>query len=167
AFIGRMGPPAEQARPPSPEPVVHKPELVTAEPDGSLRLLARKSEIHGRTIRFDPVLDLLAWYRDRAEDYVAWSVDVPEAGSYEVWIEWAQVDEYAGNPFAVEVEGGASRVTGTLPSTGGWQRYRKESFGTLEIDSGRQRILVRPNGPIAKELSDLREIHLVPVARLK
>ncbi|OHB85895.1 MAG: hypothetical protein A2V98_14635 [Planctomycetes bacterium RBG_16_64_12] len=167
AFIGRMGPPAEQARPPSPEPVVHKPELVTAEPDGSLRLLARKSEIHGRTIRFDPVLDLLAWYRDRAEDYVAWSVDVPEPGSYEVWIEWAQVDEYAGNPFAVEVEGGASRVTGTLPSTGGWQRYRKESFGTLEIDSGRQRILVRPNGPIAKELSDLREIHLVPVARLK
>ena len=42
-----------------------------------------------------------------------------------------------------------------------WQR---RSFGQLDLPAGRQRIVLRPDGPIKGELSDLREIHLVPVA---
>ena len=109
--------------------------------------------------------DYLIWFYDGPNDQVVWTVDVPQSGRYEVWIEWAQVDEYADNPIAVELEDSSPSVSGTLPSTGGWGRYQKRKFGVLQLEGGRQRIRLRPNGPARKELSDLRGIHLVPLGQ--
>jgi hypothetical protein len=87
---------------------------------------------------------------------------VPKTGSYEVWIDWAQIDEYANNPIAIETEDGSSRVTWKLPSTGGWGRYQKVKLGELQLQAGTQRIRLRPDGPTHKEVSDIRGLHLVP-----
>jgi hypothetical protein len=77
-----------------------------------------------------------------------------------VLIEWTQIPEYADNPFVIEA--GPRRVTGRFPSTGGWGRWQKKPFGRLELAAGRHQITLRPDGPIKGELSDLREIRLVP-----
>ncbi|MBC8876597.1 MAG: polysaccharide deacetylase family protein [Planctomycetes bacterium] len=137
------------------------PALVTAELDGSLHLLPRNCEIYGGRITVRTTH--MVWFHESADDHVAWTVDVPSSGRYEVWFEWAQIDQYADNPFAIEVKGSAERLTGKLPSTGGWENYRCEKFGTLQLESGRRRIILRADGPVKTELSDLRAVRLVPV----
>ena len=141
----------------------NQPRPVKPRQDGSLVLEPATCEIYGARITVNPELDVLVWHFNRKDDRVVWSVEVAKEGGYEVWIEWAQIDEYADNPFAVEVEGSGRRVTGRLPSTGGWEKYQKKSFGTLQLDAGRQRIVIRADGPIKEELSDLHRIRLAPL----
>jgi hypothetical protein len=144
----------------APGPGATKPVLVQAEADGALRLLAATSRISGDTARINPEMNCIAWMSG-PNDRAVWKIQVPKAGPYEVWLQWAQIDANADNPFAVEA--GASRVTGKLPSTGAWEKYRRQKFGLLQLQPGTQDIVFRPDGPVKSELSDLREIHLVPV----
>jgi putative heme-binding domain-containing protein len=145
---------------PSAAPTAPKPKLIRPRPDGSLALRAPDCEARGSGIRLHA--DFLVWFYKGPEDRAVWSVEVPKPGAYEVWVEWAQIDEYADNPIAVEVENSSNRLMGKLPSTGGWGKFRKEKLGVISLDAGRQRIVLRPNGPTAKEVSDLRGLELVP-----
>ena len=77
------------------------------------------------------------------------------------YVRWTQVPEYADYPFAIEA--GRVRLAARFPSTGGWGMWQRKSFGRIDLAAGRQRIVLRPDGPIQGELSDLREVHLVPV----
>lgn len=156
AFIAQAGPPRREV-------AGNRPELVAAQPDGSLQLRASTCEIYGPSIKTNGNGDFLVWFYKGPNDHVVWSADVPKSGRYEVWIEWAQIDEYADNPIAVEVDDGSSRMTGNLPSTGGWGRFRKQKFGELALEAGRQRVRLRPNGPTHTEVSDLRGVHLIPI----
>jgi len=156
AFIAQAGPPRREV-------AGNNPELVMAKSDGSLQLGASTCEIYGPSIKTNGNGDFLVWFYKGPNDHVVWSVDVPKNGQYEVWIEWAQIDEYADNPIAVEVDDGSSRMTGKLPSTGGWGRFRKQKFGMLGLEAGRQRVRLRPDGPTHTEVSDLRGIQLIPV----
>jgi putative membrane-bound dehydrogenase-like protein len=152
-----------QSGPPRREVPGNRPVLVTAEPDGSLQLRAASCEIYAPGVSIGGG-DYLLWMYKGPNDHVVWSVEVPRTGSYQVWIEWAQIDQYADNPIAVEVEDGSSRVAARLPSTGGWGRYEKRKIGVLQLQAGRQRVRLRPDGPTHKEVSDIRGIHLVPGA---
>ena len=145
---------------PDAAPTAPKPKLIKPRADGSLALRAADCQARGAGIRLHA--DFLVWFYKGPKDRAVWSVEVPEPGAYEVWVEWAQIDEYAGNPIAIEVEGSSNRVTGKLASTGGWGKFRKEKFGVIPLDAGQQRIVLRPDGPTAKELSDLRGLELVP-----
>ena len=145
----------------------NRPELVTAEADGSLQLTAAKCEIFAPGINMGGGSEFLVWFYRGPSDRVVWSVDVPKSGTYEVWIEWAQIDEYADNPIAVEVEGTSTRLVTKLPSTGGWGNVRQEKFGLLDLEAGRRRICLRPDGPNKTEVSDLRGIHLIPTSQRK
>jgi putative heme-binding domain-containing protein len=149
-----------QAKPAPPRPTDHRTQIVSAEPDGSLRLLAHYCEIHADGVTFDKQQGCLVWHRRWPADHVVWWADVPRAGTYEVAIQWTQIPEYADNPFAVEC--GSSRLASTFPGTGGWGKWQTKVFGTLGLPAGKQRIVLRPNGPIKEELSDIREIRLVP-----
>jgi len=154
AFIASSGPP-RRAVP------GNQPATVTAEPDGSLHLQAPTCEIYAPGVTISGG-DFLVWMYQGPNDHVIWSADVAKAGPYAVWIEYAQVDEYADNPIAVEAADGSSRVRAKLPSTGGWGRHQKRTLGTLHLASGLQRIRLRPDGPTAKEVADIRGLHLVP-----
>jgi hypothetical protein len=145
----------------------NRPELVTAGLDGSLQLPAAKCEIYGPGIKMGGGSEFLVWFYRGPTDRVVWSVDVPKSGAYEVWIEWAQIDQYADNPIAIEVEGTRARLATKLPSTGGWGNVRKDRFGVLDLEAGRGRIRLRPDGPNKTEVSDLRGIHLIPASEGK
>jgi putative heme-binding domain-containing protein len=149
-----------QAKPAPRPPSDHRTQVVAADQDGSLRLLAHYCEIHADGVTFDKQQGCLVWHRRWPADHVAWWADVPRAGTYEVAIQWTQIPEYADNPFAVEC--GTSRLTNVFPSTGGWGKWQTKVFGTLNLPAGKQRIVLRPSGPIKEELSDIREIRLLP-----
>jgi putative membrane-bound dehydrogenase-like protein len=153
AFIAQSGPPRREV-------AGNSPATVTADPDGSLQLRSKVCEIYAPGVTIGG--EHLVWMYNGPNDHVVWSVDVPKTGSYEVWIDWAQVDEYANNPIVVETEDGSSRVTWKLPSTGGWGRYDKQKLGEIQLQAGTQRLRLRPDGPTHKEVSDIRGLHLVP-----
>jgi len=156
AFVRGSGPQV-------PVPVAHAPAVVRPQPDGSLRLLARHAEIRAAKVYFDGKQDCLVWHPGQPDDHVVWSAEVPKAGVYQAYIQWTQVPEYADNPFSLEA--GPANLKAKFPSTGGWGMWQRKSFGQIALAAGRQRIVLRPDGPIKGELSDLREVHLVPVER--
>lgn len=145
-----------------PRTVEHnKPELVKAGADGSLVLGAGNAELYGKELKVTPDGKAIGWWTQQ-DDYVAWQMEVPKAGTYEVWIEWSISDEWADNAFVVEA--GDATVKGKIPKTGGFEHFKKEKFGKVDVKAGRQRLAMRADGPIKGEIADLRAITLVPAA---
>lgn len=88
--------------------------------------------------------------------------DVSSAKEFEVYLHWACATESAGNAFAVD--GGEEPLTGIAESTGGYDRFATRRIGRLSLPAGKNRIIVRPDGPLSKvNLFDLRGVYLVPV----
>jgi hypothetical protein len=94
------------------------------------------------------------------EDRLVWTIEAAKAGTYEVEIEWAQIDANDGNRFQLEVAG--RKLEGRFATTGDWANYRRASFGKLELAAGKQQLTLRPVGEVKSELADLRAIKLTP-----
>ena len=139
-------------------------ELPTA---GNLILQASFAEIRGADITFElPFQNVGYWHG--IDDHVRWTLRSPAARNVDVWAEWACHPDSAGNAFVLEVPG--STLTGTVDSSGGWDRYQLQHLGTLALPAGDLELIVRPAGPVRGALADLRALHLtadgsVPLAR--
>ena len=66
----------------------NKPEIIRAAADGSLTLPATAAEVYGPSLVFEePYKNLGYW--SSPDDRAVWAVEVPAAGRYEVWLDWA------------------------------------------------------------------------------
>ncbi len=137
----------------------NRPELVRAADDGSLLLTARNCEIYGSTLVFEAQYGNLGWWSS-ADDHAAWTVDVPRAGVYAVWFDWACDPGAAGDRFVLEA--GDASLRGAVAGTGNWDTYRREKLGELSLKAGQQRIVLRSDGKPNVALIDLKSIRLVP-----
>jgi putative membrane-bound dehydrogenase-like protein len=137
----------------------NKPELVKPEKDGSIKLTSRTCELYGTSICFEP-LRLNLGYWETEDDRAIWTVEVPKAGKYTVYLDYSCPDDSAGNKFALITETG--RVTGIVAGTGGWQKYKESKFGDIELAAGKQQLTMRSEGKIRQHLLDLRSVRLVP-----
>jgi mono/diheme cytochrome c family protein len=142
----------------TPAPKGEEPEPIKAA-GGLLLLPARRAVVYGTEFRYHADLDIVGPWKEET-DVALWTVEAPAAGRYEVHLTFAMTDESAGNGFAIETDGG--RLTGTIPSTGGFDRFEERSFGTVALKAGVNRVLMRPAAPVKLELADLRAIRLVP-----
>jgi putative membrane-bound dehydrogenase-like protein len=139
------------------------PELVVAAGDGALLLIARNAEVYGPSLVLEEQYGNLGYW-SAEEDHAAWSAAVPRAGRYAVWLDWACPDGNAGNAF--QLQAGEVRLTGRVASTGGWDSYRREKVGEIDLPAGRQRLVFRSVGKIrGGALLDLKSIQLVPLKR--
>jgi alpha-L-fucosidase len=108
-------------------------------PDGIFRLLAVDAALRGRTIRLEqqePAGNAGFW-TDPA-DFVEWFVEA--RGDFDVVLRFA-VNPGAGGDFRIVV--GSVELTGSVASTGGWNRFREIAVGRVRID-GRVSIAVKP-----------------------
>jgi putative membrane-bound dehydrogenase-like protein len=137
----------------------NRPEVVHPEEDGSLRLLAGNCAIYGKTLALEKQYGNLGLWSS-PDDRAVWTVRVPKAGKYAVWLDWACADNSAGNTFVLEA--GAERLTGKVPGTGTWDTYRYERVGHLTLAAGEQQITFRAAGPIRGALIDLKAVKLIP-----
>jgi peptidoglycan-N-acetylglucosamine deacetylase len=135
-----------------------EPTKIEANKDGSLVLPARHCTITGKNLAFMPEWEALGFWRD--SDHASWEVDVPKAGTYDVFIEWSVDEKNAGNPFVVEA--GQRRLESKVPSSKKWNTFRRERIGQIALDAGPQRVALRPNGKFTTALMDLRELRLIP-----
>ena len=136
------------------------PEIIRPDEKGELRLPARLAVTHGRELAYRPSLDILAPWR-REQDVAEWHVEMPSDGTYQVWVELAADDASAGDKFAIETESG--RLVANVQSSGGYDRFRQYSCGPIVLRAGVNRVLMRPEGPLKRELADVRALRLVPM----
>lgn len=141
----------------------NKPRLIEANDAGEFHLVAAAAELRGGSILFEAPFQNIGYWHGEA-DRVSWKVQVASAGTYDLYLDWACANDSAGNRF--RIDGLAEPISGVVPGTGGWDRYRQRQVATIQLATGRQMITVRPDGPLAKRaLFDLREVRLVPVGK--
>jgi putative membrane-bound dehydrogenase-like protein len=138
----------------------NKPETVKPAPDGSLKLTAATAAIYGPSLVMEAQFGNLGWW-ESADDRAVWTVAVPAACRYEVWLDYACDNSSAGNTFVIE--SGRARLTGKVVSTGKWGVYRSVQIGTLGLETGERTVTMRSEGPVKGALIDLRGMRLVPI----
>jgi putative membrane-bound dehydrogenase-like protein len=139
----------------------NNPVLVKANADGALNLLAGNCEIYGRTLVLEKQYGNLGFWQS-GDDRAVWTVEVPKAGKYTVWLDWACDDKNAGASFALDV-GESQAMEVKVKSTGGWDTYRFAKMGEMQLQAGRLTITMRPIGELKGAMIDLKGIKLVPV----
>ena len=137
----------------------NRPETLVLR-DGTLPLLASNAAIYGDAIAFEtPFRNIGFWHG--SHDFVVWNIELAEPASFDVWLDWACDSASSGNAFLFT--GGALSVRGTVDSTGGWDQYRQQKIGTVQIDAGSHRLTLQPEGSsLHGALMDLRAVYLVP-----
>jgi putative membrane-bound dehydrogenase-like protein len=138
----------------------NRPALVKADRDGTLRLRATNAEIYGPRLVLEETYRNLGFWAS-ANDRAVWTVEIPRAGSYEVWLDHACDTGDAGNRFVIEAD--ELLLEGKVASTGSWDTYQRRKVGTVKLPAGRLRMTVRSQGAIRGALMDLRTVELVPV----
>lgn len=128
--------------------------------DGSLDLPARLATTYGLELAYRPSLDVLAPWRHE-HDVAEWRVEVPAGAHYRVLVTLAADDASAGDRFVIATE--RSHVAAVVQSSGGYDAFREDECGTIELRSGLNRVVMRPDGPLRRELADVRALRLVPV----
>jgi putative heme-binding domain-containing protein len=140
----------------------NRPELVRSGAHAALVCEASTAEIYGESIIYEagsPFRNLGYWSGDR--DHAVWTMDVPAAGAYEVYLDFACNPDSAGNGFLVV--GSTGELAGVVESTGGWSEYRWKKLGELRLSVGQQRLTIGFSGPRrSPALMDLRTVVLVP-----
>jgi hypothetical protein len=135
------------------------PKLVAISSDGVLLLAASNAELYGGEITFEaPFKNIGMWQGQN--DYAAWTTEITAAVEYDVYFDFACAESAAGNRFNLATS--SHQLLGTITATGSdWSQYQQLKMGRLHLDSGRQRISFRPEGPLKGALIDLRTIALV------
>ncbi len=154
AYIGSVGPPAKALA--GNAPVVVRPA------GGRLDLTAAVAEIRGTAITFEPEFGNVGHWHG-PQDHVTWQVEMPAAGRFDVYLDYACDDASAGNGFALDAGGRA--VRGAVAGTGGWADYRLAKVGTVPLSAGPGRVTVRPDAAIRGALMDLRAVRFVPAGQ--
>jgi putative heme-binding domain-containing protein len=137
----------------------NRPALVKPDSEGVLKLLASNAEVYGPSLVLEKQYGNLGYWTS-ADDRAVWQVEVPRAGKYVVWLEYACDPGAAGNAFALEA--GEAKVTGKVAGTGRWDVYKRARVGVLALGPGRQQVVMRAAGPLKGALIDLKGIELVP-----
>ena len=104
----------------------NQPRVAPVRDDNSIRLFAMHGRIYGPTLEFESEGRYLTNWQS-IEDHVAWDVEVRRAGRYRVLLDNACDDGAAGNRFVLTI--GDQSVDGTVPGTGGEDRYGRINAG--------------------------------------
>ncbi len=140
--------------------IVAKPEpdlVIKPDANGDIVLPASKATTYGQKLAYRPALDVLAPWTV-ADDSAEWMFEITNAGDYEVLVLLAADDDSAGDQYVIESP--TSKTTGTVRSTGGYERHVEQRAGKLLLKAGTQRLLMRPSGPLKRELADVRALRL-------
>jgi putative membrane-bound dehydrogenase-like protein len=138
----------------------NSPAVVTANADGALTLLASNCEIFGRTLVLEPKHGNLGfWHSD--DDKAVWTVELPKAGKYILWLDWACAPGSAGNTLALDV-GDTRAFTVKVAATADWDTYNYARVGEVTLEAGRQTMMIRAQGPLQNALIALKGLKLVP-----
>ena len=129
--------------------------------DGTLLLHSRSASVHGTVLRYEPMpfKDTLGWWA-RAEDWADWTLDLTQAGVFEVELTQGCGRGSAGSQ--IELRVADQVIPWTVEETGHFQNFVVRRLGRVSLGAGRHTLAVRPVRKIGGAVMDLRQIRLVP-----
>jgi hypothetical protein len=98
--------------------------------DGSLLLKASAAAIYGTTLVYEKRYSNLGYWSS-ADDHAVWTLEVPKAGRYAVWLEWACPNGNSGTGYVMLVAG--ERAWRTWCHHGSWDIYKEAKAGELSL----------------------------------
>ncbi len=114
--------------------------LQNQNPDRSLELKAVDAKTNGH-LSYEAPKNALGFWTNVA-DTAEWEFEAVR-GDVEVELEIACEDDSAGSTFEIQVAG--QTLKGTVPKTGGWDRFQKVNLGRLSIVApGKTKLVVKP-----------------------
>lgn len=132
---------------------------ITPAVDGSVTLPACLATVHGEKLRFEPQPHKnTIGYWAVVEDWCEWTVDVPEAGSYEVSL-WQGCGTGKGGS-EVEVRAGESQLSFIVEDTGHFQNFKERNIGKINLKAGKQSFQIRPKVKAKNAVMDVRLVVL-------
>lgn len=100
-------------------------------------------------------------YWTNPKDTVRWDFVVQKPGTFNVEIELACEDPSAGSTYEVSI--GSQRIQGTVPKTGGWNKFVTVQLGSIQIaKAGKTTLTVTPVNKTGLGVMNLRAIRLSP-----
>jgi alpha-L-fucosidase len=142
------------AEPPRVERVLPRPAA-----DGCLELAAEDATVQGHTARYEREKRAIGFWT-RREDVVQWEFEAVR-GEFLVELELACTPEATGSVFTVSAFGQTLR--GTVPDTGGWDRFTTISLGKLIVVApGRAVLRVSAETMPKGAVMNLRAVRLRP-----
>jgi putative membrane-bound dehydrogenase-like protein len=140
----------------------NRPAAVRPDGTGTLKLTAQRAELYGDSLQFEVGHgNLGVWQSDN--DRAVWTLDLAQAGSYDVWVDWAFPGPAGKHRLRIEVSG--TVLEQPVAATGSWDTYRQARVGTLHLPKGKLRLAVRGTPPVHEPMVDLREVRLVPAGK--
>jgi arylsulfatase A len=146
-------------------------EMPTPNPDyrpdtqaetGVVVLPARSAEVHGVTLRYEPLphKNTLGFWT-RADDWASWEFDLVRPGVFAVEALVGCGAGSGGSTVEFRVDGQV--LTLSVPVTGGFQTFVPQPLGRVMLDRpGRHRLEVRATAKPGPAVMDLREVRLTP-----
>lgn len=131
--------------------------------DGSITLAARSAEIHGITLRYEPLPHKnTVGFWTNPDDYATWEFTVAKPGRYEVEILQGCGKGQGGSEAKMVIDG--QTLTFTVEDTGHFQNFVPRTIGTVKIDQpGRKTLELRAVNKAKAAVMDCRQITLRPV----
>ena len=102
------------------QPAVVQPEALW----GDYFLVPQIAAIYGETIQFENKYKNLGYWQSE-NDRAVWTLDTPQAGKYDVYLEYA-CPQGAGNQVLLEVAG--QRLSWIVSGTGSWDVYQNQKL---------------------------------------
>ena len=137
----------------------NEPTKVVVASKEETSLPAKHARIYGPSLVFEEQYGNLGFW-SHPDDHAIWTMEVEQAGDYEVVFDYAVPDGASGDRLELLV--GEQQLPFTVESSGSWDNYQDRTIGEISLKPGHYELIVRPNGSIKSALIDLRNIHLRP-----
>lgn len=136
-------------------------DAITPEKNGTFELPACLATVHGEKLRFEPQPHKnTVGYWAVAKDWCEWSLSVPQAGTYDVYV-WQGCGKGQGGS-TVDVAASESEFTFTVEDTGHFQNFKERKIGRLKLAAGNQSLTFRPKVKAKNAVMDVRLVVLKP-----
>jgi arylsulfatase A-like enzyme len=131
--------------------------------EGAIILHASEATVHGTTVRYEPQphKNTIGFWT-KAEDWVSWDFQVPQAGAF--LVEILQGCGQGSGGSEVEFSVGPQTLRAKVEETGGFQNFVSRHIGKLTFDQpGRYTLSVKPLTKPGPAVMDLRLVAFWPV----
>ncbi|RYG65211.1 carbohydrate-binding protein, partial [bacterium] len=141
--------------------------IISPAADGSFALKAYDATLEGESLSLEgPENNPNLGYWTNEKDAPLWKLNVPNAGKYQVQLNYAVDAGSEGSTLVVYVDGVDSGVKGTVKATGSWQNYRTATLdGALELTSGRHVVKIVVTKKTGFGVMNLRKVELTRIAQ--
>lgn len=132
---------------------------VVVDQAGAFDLTAKLAKVVGKKAAYEEETDAIGFWTDPADE-IGWLVEIPKRGEYDLKAEFACDPPAAGSTVVVRV--GVAELSFRVTPTKSWRDFAVTEIGTLSLDPGFVRVVVKASDMPGGAVMNLRRILMLP-----